>query len=59
MRAKLRLVKAAAPVRVEAKEREIRYRFPAEEEVWEVSCQARLPRQPHSRPARSETRRAS
>jgi hypothetical protein len=59
MRAKLRLVKAAAPIRAEAKEREIRYRFPAEEEVWEVSCQARLPRQRQPRSVRSETRRAS
>ena len=58
MRSKLRLVKAEAPVRAEVKTREVRYRFPAEE-VWEVTCHARLPRQRDSRSARTETRRAS
>ena len=58
MRSKLRLVKSSRPPRAEMK-REVRYRFPAEEQVSEVSCDGRMPRERAVRPARTETRRAS
>jgi hypothetical protein len=59
MPAKLRLVKPTRTVKAVAKEREVRYRFPADDEVWEVSCDGRLPRHRLTRSARNETRRAS
>jgi hypothetical protein len=59
MRAKLRLVKPIRTTKAESTDREIRYRFPAHEEISEVSCDGRLPRARMTRPRPTETRRAS
>ena len=60
MRTPLKLVRSDDQTPKPSRREEIRYRFPAEEEVWEVSCDGMDEEKGRrSRPALREARKAS
>ena len=60
MRPALKLVRSSQEAPKSERRQEIRYRFPAEEEVWEVSCDGMDEEKGRrSRPALRESRKAS
>ena len=59
MRPNLQLVKPARTSQRDRETREIRFRYPAEEEIWEVSCEGIEEKSRRTPALRNTTRRAS